>query len=396
MFAERLISFSWAVKSSSRVASLSLPADLDETVQEAVLLQLELLQPLLIFLRKIYLGDTHQTVSAEFSNFGNGIWSLETDVETPHLRPVDKRESMPLFPALCMHLREFSCLYQSWPLHCVQAFCHSLTHVVLPLIRDYYEMPNFVVPERSVTQNVHVAREMWDVLHLITNSGSELMERLTQEESAELRATAFSAMNSMVQNGTVAQATITETPDSFSGKHSSDSSFIIADCLRAGFKAFRSEVATRLRENEQAHVLPLLLSTDEEADIYNDLTGSYNSEADLSPKISTILIELIPVLHSEAEDQILIDLLSLLRGTMYLSDPLKDLKSSNDLSVSLVRARTRITLSGDPDEEVRKRWHLFTGFSSVVKAQENDRALLSWVQAKFDALGCVQGKKPLD
>ena len=350
-----------------------MPSDIDETKTEALHLACTLQHALLTFLRKVYMGDAHQDINPEFLATGNGIWSIDRDKDL-----TGGHEHLALFPALSAQLQGFSKALPRLPPLCIKDYSSFITHAMLPLLQDYYSMPNFCRSECRLAHNVRIAEEIWDVLNTITKKGSDVMRSITEGEQAELLAIVFGVMNKMVQNSSVARE---EVPINFQNRPERklvDLASCVSECVRIGFMSFRSRVASSLGEREHAHSLPLLLSADEEAVIYSDLIAPGSEGAvDISknPKVASLIIDCLPILRADAaDDQILLDVLSLLRGAMYLSSPLKPLRPQSE----------------DSAESLQQRWHLFKNLSSVRHSQSSDEAVLSWIQSKFDALGCTQ------
>jgi hypothetical protein len=81
---------------------------------------------------------------------------------------------------------------------------------ILPLLRDYYNLQNFLLPERQHDHNVRIAEDIWDVLNVITKKGGALMGHMTCDERAELRSNAFSLMNNLVHNGGVRRECVSD------------------------------------------------------------------------------------------------------------------------------------------------------------------------------------------
>jgi len=384
VFAERLVPLHWLVHTAIRIAMLPISGELDDAAKDTVVLAARLQHALLTFMRNVYLGWGIQDLCPEFATSGNGIWSLDVDAA---LQLVDGRAGMALFPALGQQLSVFASSFASWPSQQVKSYCHCLTHAILPLLRDYYNLPHFLLPERALARNISVAEEIWDVLNVLTKRGGALMAHLPRPHQMLLRSNAFALMNHMVHNGGVSREIVSE----FDLQHVSrqvDGASRVSECLRAGFAIFSGAVAKCLREKECTHTLPMLFSADDDAVIYDDFAvPGVDADPPVNPKIATLLIDCMPVLASDsADDETIIDLLSLVRGAMYLAQPHKVYRS-DDISVSLARS---LSMSDGEHQDLARKWQLFTGLSSVLHTQDGDRAMLLWVQNKFDAIGCTQ------
>ena len=124
VFAERLVPFHWVVLTATRVAKVPLDMQLDAAAQ---VLAVHLQHSLLIFLRRVYLGQNQQDVSPDFSSPANGIWSsLEVDLH----ESAGITGNLALFPAFVSQLNGLCSVLSVWPRDFVKASCTCLTEAV--------------------------------------------------------------------------------------------------------------------------------------------------------------------------------------------------------------------------------------------------------------------------
>jgi hypothetical protein len=303
---------------------------------------------------------------------------------------------------------------------------------VLPLLRDYYLVASNLTtssrappsPARNNLQQCAVAQDIWDVLHGLVFptpafffQAALLMTYLTTEEMGELKSGAVQVMDILVNAG-VPRARMRdkcfEGHPQESGTDGADEDAQRSESVRFSFESFCCSVAAQLRKIEGdkslALRLPLLLSTDEEAVIYDTLHsgpqaqgGGGGGEKDHAkqsgnPTVPRLLTECLPILSTETTDETtLLQVLALVRGAMYLSNPqrsavkvtaadsfLEHLKQYLDSELS------SSSVAGMDLQKLQTRWDLCDGLYSMLRTQDGDRELLAWVQSKFDALGCTQ------
>jgi hypothetical protein len=306
---------------------------------------------------------------------------------------------------------------------------------VLPLLRDYYLVASNLTTSsrappstaRNNLQQCAVAQDIWDVLHdglvfptpAFFFQAALLMTYLTTEEMAELKSGAVQVMDILVNAG-VPRARMGDKcfeghAQEESGTDGADEDAQLSQTVRYSFESFCCSVAAKVRKIEGdkslALRLPLLLSADEEAVIYDTLHsgpqaqgggggGGEKVKAKQSgnPTVPRLLVECLPILSTETTDETtLLQVLALVRGAMYLSNPqraavkvtaadsfLEHLDQYLDSELSSSR------FSGMDLQKLQTRWDLCDGLYSMLRTQDGDRELLAWVQSKFDALGCTQ------
>jgi hypothetical protein len=208
---------------------------------------------------------------------------------------------------------------------------------------------------------------------------------MDRDQQAELRTKSVTLMNCMVQNGSVERQVLSDK-DEEAEPQAVDLSASVSDCLRAGFEKFCDDIDKGLQGTERSYLLPWLLSTDEDVSIYEDVSQS-EGNAITNPRMPMLVIECLAVLRRGADHQLLLDWLSILRGAMYLSDPINAGRASN-ISASISRSLL-LADDGQKNQLIEARWGAFTGLSSILLAQAGDRTMLSWVQSKFNAIGCT-------
>ena len=378
LFAERLLPFQQVVKTSIRVAM----RPFDESDGDALPLAACLQGALLTVLRRVYLTSNHQEMCPELATSGNGLWSWETE---QYMQGGQK--ALTLMPALALQLRTFVDSFAGWPRDKVKAFTACLREAIVPFLLAYYIVPGFRLPERALACNVETGDQIWDALFKLykkLNKKDGTFEHMNRDEQAELRAKSVALMNCLVHNGGVERQVISDQ-DEEDEAHAVDPSARVSECLRAGFERFCGDIEAALRESDRSYMLPLMLSVDEEVSIYDDAV-KFEGDAIPNPRMPMLVIDCLSVLRPSADDQLLLEWLSLLRGIMYISDPIAC--KASDISASIARSLSLID-DGQQNQLIEARWGTFTHLSSILRAHEGDRTMLSWVQEKFNAIGCT-------
>jgi hypothetical protein len=379
LFVERLLPFNWVVKTSILVVVCPLGRERfmgDSIDGDALALSARVQGALLSVLRRVYMGLHDEEISPELFSSGNGIWSLDDEHQVS-----GDQKTLALIPALAVQLSSFADALADWPVEQVK----ECLRFSVSFLRDYYMIPALRLPERALQHNLETAGKIWDALHTLTKKGAGIFKHMDRDEQAELRTKSVALMNCMVQNGSVERQVLLDV-DEEAEPQAVDLSASVSECLRAGFERFCDDIDEGLRGTERPYMLPWLLSTDEDVSIYEDVSQS-EGNAITNPRMPMLVIECLAVLRPGADDQLLLDWLSILRGAMYLSDPINAGKASN-ISASIARSLS-LADDGSKKQLIEARWGAFTGLSSILLAQAGDRRMLAWVQSKFNAIGCT-------
>ena len=201
----------------------------------------------------------------------------------------------------------------------------------------------------------------------MTQHRTKLLIHMDPTEVSGLCNGAVFCINLIIEHGGVAQAQVQYDDDN--SQHTNPNLALRVSALVSNaFESFSSTLAKALHERECLQALPLLFATEGDASIYDDVAGP-DKEAFKNPAMGMLLIEAISVLESDGGEEAMnlkASQLQTLRGALYLS------------------------LSDGSEADIQHRWDLFTRNASVIQTQESDRAQLSWVQNKFDIIGCTQ------
>ena len=414
LYVERLVPWNWLLQTCTWLASLPLPAAPDEASQEKLELVCARQRALLTFMRKVYMGINGQRLCSLLSS--STYDKLKADVQKV------------LFPAFVSQIRAFCHSIESWPQQCVKTFSHCLTQAVFPLMHDYYTVSsNFTSGQRALhfpaNQNVQhatVAQDIWEVLHSFVFPTSEfffqaavLMTYLTTPEMTELKSNAIDVMNILVLSAGVPRERVRDKRLEHAKQNSgTNADAQLSGCVQAGFESFRSGIVAKLREIENDKSLPLrlpLFLSAEDA-VISDISPSDAKEGGKekekekddskqcgNPTLPSLLVECLPILNTDTTDEeTMLHVLSLLRGAMYLSDPrnqdVKVMEAESFLEEvkQYVDNEIKELSNSSAGASLQTRWELCEGLFSVLRAQDGDRALLTWVQNKFDRIGCTQ------
>ncbi len=254
---------------------------------------------------------------------------------------------------------------------------------MLRLVRDYYWLPALEMPQRcrnyrvtqqlrsnmevlaAVLQNAVVAKSEPARAHTCGGDLDLLIDSVREAQNALAQPT-LPDKGSRKNSGYSSYSKVAEKGASksrASKNHCGDLSHRVTHTLIEGFRAIAAAVSDHLMAGQTCSALPLLLSRDTRAPLYDN-------ESSRNPTYASLLAHTIPMLKSSATaDDTLFEVLGLMRGCIYLNDPYNPFRSPDSYAAS---------------------WRAYLDLTAIPCHDSNDGDLLSWVQNKYNTIGCTE------
>ena len=242
----------------------------------------------------------------------------------------------------------------------------------LLLIRNYYKLPPFAVPERSKHLLVK-EKLLFELERIRTNLHCEqVFTKMTSERLSSLRTRVAGTISALsppaiinhdssdfVADVDKKDAETFNLPPGYPNPGTLDVTRRLTRTLHTGFKKMSADVSEYLVNSEIQSALPLILSRDARAPICKGI----------EPKYACLLLDMMPILKTSTDEGTLCEMLAMLRGCIYLDDPQHPFREP---------------------ESYEDKWRAFLDLTAVpISISAGGARQLEWVQNKFNTIGCT-------